>query len=126
MSAAAMFRTEARVQARERVWLSSAGISLAMAALLLATSPGFSRAAAPYVLLLEVATVGAVFAASLTLLDQTVGVFAALSTTPRGVRSYVRPGSASSPPCRSRWPRSSARPAPTAGSRSSRCLSPSA
>jgi hypothetical protein len=89
MSAAAMFRTEARVQARERVWVSSAAISLAMAALLLVTNPGFSRAAAPYVLLLEVATVGAVFAASLTLLDQTVGVFAALSTTPRGVRSYL-------------------------------------
>jgi hypothetical protein len=89
MSAAAMVRTEARVQARERVWVSSAAISLAMAALLLVTSPGFSRAIAPYVLLLEVATVGAVFAASLTLLDRTVGVFAALSTTPRGLRSYV-------------------------------------
>jgi fluoroquinolone transport system permease protein len=84
-----MVRTEARVQARERVWVSSAAISLAMAALLLVTAPGFSRAVAPSALLFEVATVGAVFAASLTLLDRTVGVFAALSTTPRGVRSYV-------------------------------------
>jgi hypothetical protein len=57
--------------------------------LLLVTDPGFSRAVAPYALLFEVGTVGAVFAASLTLLDRTVGVFAALSTTPRGVRSYV-------------------------------------
>jgi hypothetical protein len=126
MSAAAMFRTEARIQARERVWASSAAVSLAMAAVLVAVNRDASRAVAPYALLFEVGTVGAVFAASLTLLDRTVGVFAALSTTPRGVRSYVRPGSASSPPCRSRWPRSSARPAPTAGSRSSRCLSPSA
>lgn len=84
-----MVRTEARVQARERIWVSSAAISLAMAALLLVTAPGVSRAVAPYVLLFEVATVGAVFAASLTLLDRTVGVFAALSTTPRGLRSYV-------------------------------------
>ena len=89
MSATAMVRTEARVQAREHVWVSSAAISLAVAALLLAANPGFSRAAAPYVLLLEVATVGVVFAASLTLLDRTVGVFAALSTTTRGLRSYV-------------------------------------
>jgi hypothetical protein len=58
-----MVRTEARVQARERIWVSTAAISLAMAALLLVTAPGFSRAVAPYVLLFEVATVGAVFAA---------------------------------------------------------------
>jgi fluoroquinolone transport system permease protein len=84
-----MFRTEARVQARERVWLSSGAVSLAMAAVLVAVDRGASRAVAPYALLFEVATVGAVFAASLTLLDRTVGVFAALSTTPQGVRFYV-------------------------------------
>jgi hypothetical protein len=84
-----MFRTEARVQARERVWLSSGAVSLAMAAVLVVVNRGASRAVAPYALLFEVATVGAVFAASLTLLDRTVGVFAALSTTPQGVRSYV-------------------------------------
>jgi hypothetical protein len=84
-----MFRTEARVQGRERVWLSSGAVSLAMAAVLVVVDRGASRAVVPYALLFEVATVGAVFAASLTLLDRTVGVFAALSTTPRGVRAYV-------------------------------------
>jgi len=89
MRAARMFRTEARVQFRERVWFVSGAVSLAMAAVLLVIDGGASRAAAPYVLLLEVCTVGIIFAASLTLLDQTTGVFAALSTTPRGVRAYV-------------------------------------
>jgi hypothetical protein len=84
-----MFRTEARVQARERVWVFSAAVSLAMAAVLLVVDRGASRTAAPYVLLLEVGTVGVIFAASLTLLDRTVGVLPALSVTPRGVRAYV-------------------------------------
>src|SRR5262249_3014810 len=62
--------------------------SLALAAALLAAGPGASRTAAPYLLLLEVCTVGIIFAASLTLLDRTTGVFAALRTTPRGIRAY--------------------------------------
>ncbi|HZD67535.1 MAG TPA: hypothetical protein VFA45_01010 [Actinomycetes bacterium] len=89
MSAAQMVRTEARVQARERVWVYSGAASLAMAAALLVVDQAAARTAAPYVLLLEVGTVGVIFAASLTLLDRTVGVFAALSVTPRGVRGYV-------------------------------------
>ena len=76
MSAARMFRTEARVQFRERVWVVSGAVTLAMAAALLVIGGGASRTAAPYVLLLEVCTVGIIFAASLTLLDQTTGVFA--------------------------------------------------
>ena len=47
MSAAAMFRTEARVQARERGWVSSAAVSLAMAAVLVVVNRGVSRAVAP-------------------------------------------------------------------------------
>jgi len=89
MSAAQVFRTEARVQSRERVWVFSGAVSLALAAALLAAGPGASRTAAPYLLLLEVCTVGIIFAASLTLLDRTTGVFAALRTTPRGIRAYV-------------------------------------
>jgi len=84
-----MFWTEARVQSRERVWIVSGAVSLTLAGALLVLDRDAARTVAPYILLLEVGTVGIIFAAALTLLDRAVGVFAALSTTPRGIRGYV-------------------------------------
>src|SRR5262249_43136473 len=83
------FRTEARVQSRERVWVFSGAVSLALAAALLVIGGGASRTAAPYVLLLEVCTGRIIFPAPLALLGRTTRAFAPPRPPPRRIRAYA-------------------------------------
>lgn len=75
---------ESRVQWRQGVPMAMLGLSVCWAVLLALMPTAVARAAAPYLVFVEVMTVGTLFAGALTVSDRATGAAAALAVSPAG------------------------------------------
>ncbi|WP_030442236.1 hypothetical protein [Actinoplanes subtropicus] len=75
---------ESRVQWRQGVPAAMLGLGVCWAGVLASVPAGVARAASPYLVFVEVMTVGTLFAGALTVTDRATGAAAALGVSPAG------------------------------------------
>ena len=80
----AMLRLESRVQWRQGVPVAMLGLAVCWAGVLAVVPAPVARAASPYLVFVEVMTVGTLFAGALTITDRATGAAVALDVSPAG------------------------------------------
>jgi fluoroquinolone transport system permease protein len=78
----ALLTAELRTQWRQRIPVAVLALAAAWSGLLALVPAGVARVAAPYLLFLEIMTVGTLFAGALTVTDRSTGATAALGVSP--------------------------------------------
>jgi hypothetical protein len=79
-----LFVPEARVQWRQGIPVAMLGLAVCWAGVLAPAPAGFARVASPYLVFVEVMTVGTLFVGALTVTDRATGAAAALGVSPAG------------------------------------------
>src|SRR5689334_3855186 len=85
----ALLALELRVQWRQWIPAAVLGLAAAWSGLLLLLPVRAARIATPYLLLLEIATLGTLFAGALTITDRSTGGTAAFGVSPARSRERV-------------------------------------